>query len=341
MEIDFNHYQNLDKKIIGSSRSSTQKSSVAKPRFSDETVAILYHNAQILIQSEDFHDALILLREGLNKDSFNTTLIDSCRTILFKLGIKEESLKLLEASQRASYSPEKSVELARVYVANEQNDQALAQLFDVLSQLIDDNDLLFESYKNIGCVYLKEKEFDLAEEYFYKAYAIKPSDDTLLVNLGVLEYLRKDLSKSLEYLRDAINNNQKNDKAWVGLAMAHLEFGDRDLSWSNLVKAVDVEPTNKTALILMNEMAESDSQLEACQVSLIKYLERDNFDEQMSHLLIHVFIKRNDFKNAQLESLKTYLWNPESSKNQELYNKITQFIQVKERGDSHDSVFSK
>ena len=206
---------------------------------------------------------------------------------------------------------------------------------------INDNDLLFESYKNIGCVYLIEKEIDLAEEYFHKAYVIKPNDDTLLVNLGVLEYLRKDLSKSLLYLREAISNNQKNDKAWVGLAMAHLEFGDKDLSWSNLVKAVDVEPTNKTALILMNEMAESDSQLKACQDALVKYMERDNFDEQMSHLLIHVFIKRNDFHRAQLESLKTYLWNPESSKNQELYNKITQFIQVKERGATHDSVLVK
>ncbi len=311
------------------------------PRFANETVALLFHNAKILFNFNDFHDALILLREGLNLDSFNVHLIDLCRRTLLQIGMREESLNLLEASQRIQYTPEKSIELARAYVANEQNDMALAQLFDVLSQLVEDETLLFETYKNIGCVYLKEKEFDLAQEYFHKAYAIDSKDDTLLVNLGVLEYLKKDITQSLFYLREAINNNQKNDKAWVGLAMAHLEFGDRDLSWSNLTKAIDVDPMNRTALILLNDLAESDSQLEYCQNALIKFLEGDNFDEQISHLLIHIFIKRNDFHSAQLESLKSYLWNPQSKKNQELYNKITQFINVKERGAANDSVSSK
>ncbi len=213
-------------------------------------------------------------------------------------------------------------------------------MFDVLSQLVSDEALLFETYKNIGCVYLKEKEFDLAEEYFHKAFAQNASDDSLLVNLGVLEYLKKDVSKSLSYLREAINNNQNNDKAWVGLAMAHLEFADRDLSWSNLTKAIDVEPLNRTALILISDLAESDSQLEYCQNALMKFLETENFDEQISHLLINTFIKRNNFQSAQLESLKIYCWNPQSTRNHELYHKITQFIAIREQGAVNDSVHS-
>ncbi|MBL7545691.1 MAG: hypothetical protein JNL11_17865 [Bdellovibrionaceae bacterium] len=338
MELNFNYSQKTNK-LEGAS--ATTNIVPSKPRFASEVVALLYHNAKVLLDHGDLYDALILLREGLNMDSFNTSIIDICGQTLSKIGLNDESLKLLRVSQQIKYTPEKSVELARIYVANEQNDLGLAQLFDVLSQFVSDEVLLFETYKNIGCVYVKEKEFDLAEEYFHKAYAIKPEDDVLLTNLGVLEYLKKELSKSLFYLREALNNNQKNDKAWVGLAMAHLEFGDKDLSWSNLVKAVDVEPKNRTALILMNELAESDAQLELCQNALIQYLEQDNFDEQISHLLIHIFIKRNDFQRAQLESLKTYLWNPESTKNHELYSKITQFIQVRDKGAVDDSIFSE
>lgn len=329
LNIDFSQ------KTVGS---SNKEPSRKKPRFSDDSVALLYHNSQILFKNEDFYDALVLLRQGLNLDSSNVKLIDACRSTLTKLGLHEESLRLLESSQRISYTPEKSVELARVYVKQEKNDQALAQLFDVLSQLVSDEELLFETYKDIGCVYLKEKEFDLAEEYFHKAYALNSMNDTLLVNLGVLEYLKRDITKSLNYLREAINNNEKNDKAWVGLAMAHLEFGDKELSWSNLTKAIDVDPMNRTALVLLNELAETDSQLEVCQNALVKFLEKDNFDEQVSHLLIHIFIKRNDFHRAQLESFKAYLWNPESTKNQELYNKITQFINVKDKGAPLDSI---
>ena len=187
-------------------------------------------------------------------------------------------------------------------------------------------------------MYLKEKEFDLAEEYFHKAYSIDSSNDSLLVNLGVLEYLKKDISKSLSYLREAVNNNQKNDKAWVGLAMAHLEFGDKDLSWSNLTKAIDIDPMNRTALILISDLAESDAELEYCQNALIKFLEVENFDEPVSHLLINTFIKRNDFQRAQLESFKSYLWNPSSQKNEELYNKITQFISLRAKEGLNDSI---
>lgn len=338
MELNFN----LEKKLAKNLKRFEQASEGTKkrPKFASETVALLYHNAKVLFNFKDFHDCLVLLREALNGDSFNASLLELCYKTLCQTGCQEEGLKILEAAQRISYSPNKSIELARIYVAYEQNDRALAQLFDVLSQLISDEELLFETYKNIGCVYLKEKEFDLAEEYFHKAFSIFPSNDSLLVNLGVLEYLKKDISKSLSYLREAINNNQKNDKAWVGLAMAHLEFGDKDLSWSNLTKAIDVNSMNRTALIMLNDLAETDSQLEFCQNALINFLEIENFDEQISHLLIHTFIKRNDFQRAQLESLKTYLWNPESAKNQELYNKITQFIQIREKGVVYDTVHS-
>lgn len=332
--IQFSQNEKLDS--IFHRQSGEQKQS--KQKFANESVALLYHNAKVLFSYEDYLDALVLLREALNVDSFNIALLDLCQETLRRVGQSSESLRVLEALQRIFYSPSRSVQLARLYVANEQNDLALSQLFDVLSQLVSDEELLFETYKNIGCVYLKEKEFDLAEEYFHKAFAINAENDSLLVNLGVLGYLKRDISKSLFYLREAINKNQKNDKAWVGLAMAHLEFGDKDLSWSNLKKAVDTEPMNRTALVLISDLAESDSQLEFCQNALIRYLELDNFDEQISHLLINTFIKRNDFQRAQLESLKTYLWNPSNSKNEELYNKITQFIQIREKGVVHDSV---
>lgn len=307
-------------------------------RFSSETVAMLFHNAKVLFSFNDFHDTLVLLREALNVDSFNVVLLDFFYQTLLNVGQNEEALKILEAHQRIKYSASKSIELAKFYVDSEQNDKALAQLFDVLSQLITDESILFETYKNIGCVYLKEKEFDLAEEYFHKAFSLNNSNDSLLVNLGVLEYLKKDISKSLSYLREAVNNNQKNDKAWVGLAMAHLEFGDKDLSWSNLTKAIDTNPMNRTALILISDLAESDAELEFCQNALIKFLEIENFDEPISHLLINTFIKRNDFQRAQLESFKSYLWNPSSRKNEELYNKITQFISLRAKGDLNDSI---
>ena len=101
-------------------------------RFSSETAAMLFHNAKVLFSFNDFHDALVLLREALNIDSFNVVLLDFFYKTLLKVGQNDEALSVLEANQRIKYSATKSIELAKFYVDSQQNDKALAQLFDVL-----------------------------------------------------------------------------------------------------------------------------------------------------------------------------------------------------------------
>ena len=297
-----------------------------KKKFSNSEIATLFLNAKVLEKNGELNLALILLQEACSRDSKNEILLDEIYNILVKFNRLTEAEIVMLNNQQYNYSLLRTLELAKIYYLNEKEDNAFKLYFDCLSQFIEDDKILFEIYKNIANIYLKQREFDLAEEYFFKAYQLNNSSDVLLINIGVLEYQKKDIEKSLFCFRKAIELNNKNDKAWVGLAMVHLEFGDKELSWGNLVKALDNNPMNKTALILLAQNVYSSEMNSQCQQYLIKYLEVENFDEEISLLLINSLIKSGDYQNAYLESYKNLLWNPENKENNKVFKQLSDYL---------------
>jgi tetratricopeptide (TPR) repeat protein len=116
----------------------------------------------------------------------------------------------------------------------------------------------FEVYKNTGNLCVKSGEFDLAEDFYNKAFAIKPNSDDLMVNYGALAIQRGNKICALEKFRSALNINIKNDKAWIGLALIHNDLGDYELAWGNLKTALEINPKNKIAVELCCHWARRD-----------------------------------------------------------------------------------
>lgn len=298
-----------------------------RSHFADEKTATCFLNAKVLIRNEEERLALNLLRFCSSKDSYNDLILDSlyyCLKTTFHL---REAESVAEINLNYNYSLDRSLELANIYFLNDKDEEALKLYYDCLSNVIEDTEKLFSIYKNVGNIYVKFKEFDLAEEFFFKAYQINSRSDVLLVNIGVLEFQKKDLEKSKDCFRTALEINNKNDKAWVGLAMTHIEIGDRDLSWGNLTKALDVNSSNKTALTLLCQFFSESDRNSQCRDYLIKYLENNNFDEDISMLLIQNLTHAGDFQNAYLESFKSYIWNPENKENEKIYLELKKYME--------------
>lgn len=298
-----------------------------KSRFANEKVATCFFNAKVLMNNSEENLALNLLRFCSSKDSYNDLILDSLYQCLKSTFHLKEAEVVAATNLNYNYSLIRSLELANIYFLNDKDEEALKLYYDCLSNVIDEEKLLFDIYKNVGNIYVKFKEFDLAEEFFFKAYQINNHSDVLLVNIGVLEFQKKDLEKSKHCFRTAIEINNKNDKAWVGLAMTHIEIGDRDLSWGNLTKALDVNPNNKTALTLLCQFFSETDRNSQCRDYAIKYLENNNFDEDVSMLLIQNLTFAGDFQNAYLESFKNYLWNPENKENEKIYNELRKYME--------------
>lgn len=203
-----------------------------------------------------------------------------------------------------------------------------------LSAVTEDDPELFEVYKNLGNIFMRENDFDAAEEFYNKAFTLDSRSAILHVNLGTLAMQKADTQAALEKFRTALEIDPKNDKAWVGLGMVHNDMGDFVLARANIENAMDMNPLNRTAVQLAATWAVRDHDLgfavEALQNYVSKFTGNADFktdaghfcDEDMSLLLIHLLCLRNQFTEAKIEVERLLLWNPSSQKLQAIEEEI-------------------
>ncbi len=191
---------------------------------------------------------------------------------------------------------------ARDYYDKGNYDAAYEVYWQILQMNVYDSEILFESYKSLGNIFLHDNDFDEAEEFFNKARTIKPNSDTLLVNYGVLEIQRKNLESARDRFRSALDLNVHNDGAWVGLAIVHREFGDIDLAWGNLERSLDENRANQTALMIAMDWGIRDHRLEKAAARIRTYINEVFDSKEMRLSLAKVLFCSGNFVEAKREA---------------------------------------
>ncbi|WP_246845821.1 lipopolysaccharide assembly protein LapB [Bdellovibrio sp. ZAP7] len=294
----------------------------------DPRVSKYLQNADVLSKHGEYNLALNLLRQACNIDSKNSATLSMLSRCLEKIGKHDEALVALNAWNKVDYGFESLAWLAHALYRMGRDEQALEKYFEALSVLTEEDDQLFEVYKNMGNIYVRQGDFDGAEEYYNKAYTINTTSDVLLVNFGTLEVQRGDFDKSLYCFRKAVEINPQNDKAWVGLAMVHHQFGDTELAWANIDAALDINKKNRTAVHLAANWGLRDRQLQKAIEALEEYLAQVEQDEDMSLVLINLFCTASQMDQALLEIERVLLWNPDHREVRNLKKKITPSVKA-------------
>jgi tetratricopeptide (TPR) repeat protein len=285
----------------------------------------LLHKAQILRKNGDNNLALVLLRKATAINSNHPAVLTTMAEILVAEGKRAEAIKIRSVlkSKHPSF-PTFFAYAQELYLSETSDEEALKAYFECLSVIEGSEPELFEIYKNMGNISVKLRDFDAAEEYYNKAYTINSHSDTLLVNFGTLEVQRNDWDKAVYCFRQAVTINPKNDKGWVGLALMHNEYGDQALAWANLMMAMEINPLNRTAVLLYARWALRDKQEPSAVAVVQNYLTHDNFDEELSLILIHLYCCVNAFNKAHMEVTKMLAWNPQLSTAKEIQKHIAQ-----------------
>jgi Tfp pilus assembly protein PilF len=191
---------------------------------------------------------------------------------------------------------------AKDYYEKGNFDAAYEVYWQILQMNVYDTNVLFESYKNLGNIFLRDADFDEAEELFNKACTIRPDSDALLVNFGVLEIQRKDLDSARERFRKALEINPKNDGAWVGLALVHRECGDIDLAWANLERALDENRSNQTALTVAMDWGIRDHRLDKAAERIRTFITDIADTKEMRLSLAKVLFCSGNYVDAKREA---------------------------------------
>ncbi|ASD64839.1 tetratricopeptide repeat protein [Bdellovibrio bacteriovorus] len=295
---------------------------VKEERITDPRVANFIRHAQVLMKHREYPLAMNLLREASNKDSKNPATLNMLANCLDKMSRSSEALIVRKTLAQVDYGFESLHGYATSLYKSGRDQEALDKYFEALAVLTDETGTLFETYKNMGNIFVRQGDFDGAEEYYNKAYTMNPQSDVLLVNFGTLEVQRGDYDKSLYCFRKAVEINPENDKAWVGLAMVHSQFGDMELAWANIETAIDINPQNRTAVHLAANWGLRDGKLQKAIEALQGYLASVEEDEDMSLVLINLLCSAGQVDQAMLEIERVLLWNPDHAEVRSLKKKI-------------------
>lgn len=283
-----------------------------------EDVAVKIANAELLLRFGEKDLAQNLLREVLAVNSFQPQALKKIATTL----PAEKQIPVLKSLLTVDYSFENLVQYAHALYALSQDKEAFEVYQEALSTMTFETRELFEVYKNMGNILVREGDFDGAEEFYNKAFAINSQSDVLLVNLGTLQVQRQDDNAALERFRSALTINPKNDKAWVGLALVHNKMGDFELAQANIENAIDSNPQNRTAVHLAGQWAVRDQKYSMAIEFLQNYLATVDSDEEMSLVLIHLYCLVSQFDLALLEVDRVLLWNPKNKQVQDIEMEI-------------------
>ncbi len=288
----------------------------------DTNTLTLMMNAKVLVQHKEYELALNLLRRASNSYSKHSEILKNLGMVLEKLG-KWSEAKIVYSELASQFNNFKfAYKKAHIHYMLNEDESALNAYYDALSHLQEEEEDLFELYKNMGNIFVRSKDFDAAEESYNKAYTINPKSDTLLINFGTLEVQREDFDKALFCFRQAIELNAENDKAWIGLALVHNHFGDLELAWANIVKALDIDVYNKTAVILMGHWGQNEEKIKISLEHHKNYLTKFEFDEDITLQLIHIYTQLDKLDSAECEALKLCLWSPKNESFHLLLNQI-------------------
>lgn len=288
---------------------STHHSSALKQQqINPQTYAFLV-NARVLIQNGELDLALNLLRQACNLQCHPIILKELARTLVSKKAMSEA--QVIVAKWCSLYPGfESSFMKAQIEYELGHDEKSLQTYFETMAFIDDERSELFDIFKNVGNIYVRKGDFESAEEFYNKAYALNSRSDILYVNYGILEMQKGELDKAKDRFRTAIHINGRNDKAWTSLAMVHFEFGDEELGAANIKKALDLNPLNKTALSFACLKMTSKKFGEFVIESLQNFLDKGEFDEEVSCLLIQKLHDKGRLDLAMLECQRLILWNP-------------------------------
>lgn len=265
---------------------------------------------KILLANNEPYLATALLAKELQQNIHDNELV-------LKLGLEYLDNSNFEASKACFLELKKSTNsfeshfyLGKCFEKLNDTESALGFYLDSLLISTINMKLLFEAYKNIGNLYLKEKNIDIAEDFYHKAYALFPESPQLLVNLGTLEMQREDSSRAIERYRKALCIDPQFSPAWVGLALSYHQFGDLEISWASLLKAIEYDNKNSTALLLFAKWCTKHNAIEIALNHLMNFFDLGEFDTSLSLAFVELCIQNNKFYLARIELERALLWDP-------------------------------
>ncbi|MCB0347512.1 MAG: tetratricopeptide repeat protein [Bdellovibrionales bacterium] len=283
----------------------------------------LYEAAEVLLSHKDYDNLKNIAANILQRDSSQSRAIFYLCKYFEKHEQYANQEKCLEKLLKLELNAKSIFEYANFLYARNRLDEAIQIIQENIQDIQSEKESdYFDLYRLMGNISLKLADVDTAEEYYNICLRINPKSDVVYTNLGSLFLHKGNHSKSIDQYQKALAINSKNSKAWLGLAICHLNQKDAQLFWGNVRNALDCNPfDSKTIEIALNQ-ALADFEYDVAVTAAEVYLQENPFDLKVSTLFASLLFQIGDFNKAILEITKILSFDPENESATRLYTLI-------------------
>ncbi len=106
----------------------------------------------------------------------------------------------------------------------------------------------YESFYNLGYMYMNNKKYNEAISAFNKALELNPGYEYTYSNIGYIYYLQKKYQQSINIYKKLVEFIPDNANAWYFIGVNYMLLNDFDSSVDPLKKAIELQPNNANAL---------------------------------------------------------------------------------------------
>ena len=251
-----------------------------------------------LVSLKEFKEAKIALEEILNTKQDNIEALKLLGLCNVNLGLFKEGKSNFETVVKYKNDDATSwFYLANCYDNLEDFLHAKTAYLEVIKL----RENYMDAYKNLGVVYIKEKEPEKTVELVKKALTLVQDDYLLYYLVGTAYLSVKDFKNSIPYFEKALELNPSHAQIYNNLGTAYLTMGQYLQAYEKYLIAAELEPTN--ALTFYN--IASILQLQNKHTEACEYFRKAYSLEKTEQFLVSLAL--SEFKSKQYEeAIKHY-----------------------------------
>ncbi|MBI1862126.1 MAG: tetratricopeptide repeat protein [Deltaproteobacteria bacterium] len=260
----------------------------------------LIRTAVLLEQSGDLFLARTVYTFVLaKKDSRSIPALMGLGACHFKMGDIEAALKTFIQLNEADPSSQVTLWLARCWAEQGKEIIAIETLRRMERPEECGKEFAFEHQKLLGNCLTRVGRISEAETAFCLALQLKPQNDVVRVNLGMLELKRRNLNGARDSFLEASRCNSKNVKAINGLGLVAVGEGDWGRAEALFHQALDIDPRNTTAIAQLFSLTREGrpADLIVARTERLLELEPDNCEARY-YLSFWQFFRKNQNTNG-------------------------------------------
>ncbi len=288
----------------------------------------VFGQVELDLINRKFNSAMMRLTSMSLQFSKNPIYLRYLCQALRAIGDQMALVKTLKELNRQESNPEIEIEIMDLLYKNAHINEALDIALILQEKPLSANQRN-AVHLTLMKIYIEENDFEGVQEILDQGARLMQTNDFVLWAQGLVQLSNGDKNQALQSFRKAIHANDRNDQAWVSLALVHFEMGDEELALGNLEQALDCNPLNNAAVKLYSQWAlrKTDKAKKALH-SIRFYLSEHGFDEEISWCHVQLLCGLKHFNAATAELNKLILTHPQNLNYTEMKKNLAPHLNV-------------